>query len=304
MTDLPKDQNSFSSGLEDEEVTEEGHVEDDEDEEQGWGVEVTGGHIGQVTVTVPWNALLIDDSSIEVTNLQISLKPKPRETDGASMLESMWSSVSSSMQLAKECLEKEGTGADVNQLNAQNPIEGLEKFAQTIENILKRVKAKFLNTEIRLEYIPPNNDETEHESDADDDDNDEECNKRISNKCIPIVRIDGTQEVRVKVKEIQNISGPKVSLDLQIGAVFIFLSPRQIHLLTHFYDVYFNDAPAAHPSHHIQTAPVETEEKVLLGGGWSDPMENYPTRVDPFNSKFPPKSPVFQAKSKKKHLRF
>lgn len=31
MTDLPKDQNSFSSGLEDEEVTEEGHVEDDED---------------------------------------------------------------------------------------------------------------------------------------------------------------------------------------------------------------------------------------------------------------------------------
>lgn len=86
------------------------------------------------------------------------------------------------------------------------------------------------------------------------------------------------------MKEIQNISGPKVSLDLQIGAVFIFLSPRQIHLLTHFYDVYFNDAPAAHPSHHIQTAPVETEEKVLLGGGWSDPMENYPTRVDPFNS--------------------
>lgn len=103
-------------------------------EEQGWGVEVTGGHIGQVTVTVPWNALLIDDSSIEVTNLQISLKPKPRETDGASMLESMWSSVSSSMQLAKECLENEGNGADVNQLNAQNPIEGLEKFAQTIEN--------------------------------------------------------------------------------------------------------------------------------------------------------------------------
>lgn len=103
-------------------------------EEQGWGVEVTGGHIGKVTVTVPWNALLIDDSSIEVTNLQISLKPKPRETDGASMLESMWSSVSSSMQLAKECLENEGNGADVNQLNAQNPIEGLEKFAQTIEN--------------------------------------------------------------------------------------------------------------------------------------------------------------------------
>lgn len=45
------------------------------------------------------------------------------------MIESMWSSMSSSMQLARDCLEREG-GA-----NTQNaPMEGLERFAQIIDN--------------------------------------------------------------------------------------------------------------------------------------------------------------------------
>lgn len=46
------------------------------------------------------------------------------------MLESMWSSMSSSMQLAQECLEKEG---DVP-LVQSNTIDGLERFAQLIDN--------------------------------------------------------------------------------------------------------------------------------------------------------------------------
>lgn len=87
------------------------------------------------------------------------------------MLESMWSSMSSSMQLAQECLERnedeESTGA--------SSMEGLEKFAQTIDNskkvrrsfesivkfcfaVLNRIKAKFINTEIRFEYLPKGSD--------------------------------------------------------------------------------------------------------------------------------------------------
>lgn len=50
------------------------------------------------------------------------------------MLESMWSSMSSSMQLAQECLEK--NGSEDNEIEMQSPsnMEGLEKFAQTIDN--------------------------------------------------------------------------------------------------------------------------------------------------------------------------
>lgn len=50
------------------------------------------------------------------------------------MLESMWSSMSSSMQLAQECLEKnEGDEHVAASANTPN-MEGLEKFAQTIDN--------------------------------------------------------------------------------------------------------------------------------------------------------------------------
>lgn len=92
------------------------------------------------------------------------------------MFESMWSSMSSSMQLAQECLEKtedeEAASASTNTPN----MEGLEKFAQTIDNskttsdralvkvlitlitVLNRIKAKFIDTEVRLEYLPKDSD--------------------------------------------------------------------------------------------------------------------------------------------------
>uniref|UniRef100_A0A182PNM0 Autophagy-related protein 2 n=1 Tax=Anopheles epiroticus TaxID=199890 RepID=A0A182PNM0_9DIPT len=145
-------------------------------EGQGWGIEVTGGHIGSVTVNVPYDSLLAKDSSIEVSNLMISLRPKARPTDGTSMLESMWSSMSSSMQLAQEYMERESTGgsladgysthgrgggaggsASTQQLPA-SAMEGLENFAQIIDNVLNRIKAKFLDTEVRIEYLSPEGD--------------------------------------------------------------------------------------------------------------------------------------------------
>uniref|UniRef100_A0A1Q3FUU4 Autophagy-related protein 2 n=2 Tax=Culex tarsalis TaxID=7177 RepID=A0A1Q3FUU4_CULTA len=128
-------------------------------EGQGWGIEVLCGHIGAVTVNIPYEAPLAKDSSIEVTNLSISVRPKARSTDGTSMFESMWSSMSSSMQLAQECLEREGTGGQETPTSAPaTTIEGLEKFAQIIDNVLNRIKAKLVNTEIRLEYLPPDSD--------------------------------------------------------------------------------------------------------------------------------------------------
>lgn len=75
-----------------------------------------------------------DDSFIKLTGLYFELRPKSRPKDGPSMIESIWSSMSSSMQLAKDCLEHEGIG-DGSTAGAQNtPMEGLERFAQVIDN--------------------------------------------------------------------------------------------------------------------------------------------------------------------------
>ena len=48
---------------------------------------------------------------------------------GTSMFESMWSSMTSSMQLAEECL-KQGNSDE----KEAEPLEGLELFAQTIDS--------------------------------------------------------------------------------------------------------------------------------------------------------------------------
>ncbi|KAM7402973.1 hypothetical protein PAMA_003750 [Pampus argenteus] len=57
------------------------------------------------------------------------------------------------MQLAKECLNQKLTD-DMGE-NFQ-PFEGLEKFAETIETVLRRVKVTFLETVLRIEHIPEN----------------------------------------------------------------------------------------------------------------------------------------------------
>lgn len=98
-------------------------------ESQAVDIEVVAGNIGKIELNVPWNALMSEDTNVEVNKPFLHLRPKCRPKDGASMIESMWSSMSSSMQLAKDCLEQENGSSSSNQ-----PMEGLERFAQIIDN--------------------------------------------------------------------------------------------------------------------------------------------------------------------------
>lgn len=81
---------------------------------------------------VPWNALMTNDSSLSITDMTITLRPVTRCQSGTTMLESMWSSVSSSMQMAEECMKQ--IDDDIPFLNHNNTLIGLEKFAETIDN--------------------------------------------------------------------------------------------------------------------------------------------------------------------------
>ncbi|XP_023172894.1 uncharacterized protein LOC111600823 isoform X1 [Drosophila hydei] len=122
-------------------------------EDQGWAFEVISGHIGCLTAMVPWNALMTNDSSLNVSNLTITLRPVTRCQSGTTMLESMWSSVSSSMQMAEECMKQ--IDDDIPFLNHNNTLIGLEKFAETIDNVLNRIHANLTNTTINIEYMLP-----------------------------------------------------------------------------------------------------------------------------------------------------
>uniref|UniRef100_A0A8C9WD17 Autophagy related 2B n=1 Tax=Scleropages formosus TaxID=113540 RepID=A0A8C9WD17_SCLFO len=111
--------------------------------------EVTEGFIKTISLTVPWAFLLQENCALEVTGLEMVFRPRPRM---ASSTEPMyWSSfMTSSMQLAKECLNQRLTDELGEGLQ---PLEGLEKFAETIETVLRRVKVTFLETVLRIEHL-------------------------------------------------------------------------------------------------------------------------------------------------------
>ncbi|XP_021929227.1 autophagy-related protein 2 homolog B-like isoform X2 [Zootermopsis nevadensis] len=121
-------------------------------EQQNLPIEFVDGYISHMLVSIPWSSLLSDSSFVEVKGLVLTIQPKQRADCGASMFESMWNSMTSSMQLAEECLKQGSSdGRDSEQCQ---PLEGLELFAQAIDSILSRVKVKFADTVIRLEHVP------------------------------------------------------------------------------------------------------------------------------------------------------
>uniref|UniRef100_A0A671XNC5 Autophagy related 2A n=1 Tax=Sparus aurata TaxID=8175 RepID=A0A671XNC5_SPAAU len=116
-------------------------------ESLGAPLEIVDGFVSSIAVTIPWQALLTDHCTLEVSGLQITCRPKYRggwDSQG-------WSSgMTSSMQLAQECLK------DPPEASEEPPaqLEGLEMFAQTIETVLRRIKVTFIDTIVRIEHHP------------------------------------------------------------------------------------------------------------------------------------------------------
>jgi autophagy-related protein 2 len=67
------------------------------------------------------------------------------------MINSM--TMTTSMQLAEGCLKQDDEDP-INDFPQNTTYEGLELFAQALETVLARVKVRFVDTTIRVEYIP------------------------------------------------------------------------------------------------------------------------------------------------------
>ncbi|KAI4495649.1 hypothetical protein M0802_008484 [Mischocyttarus mexicanus] len=118
-------------------------------EQQNLPLEFVDGFISEMSISIPWSALLSEASYAEVTGLRLTVQPRQRTENGTSMFESVWSSMTSSMQLAQECLQQDASNAGNTQ-----PLEGVELFAQAIDSVLCRAKVRFVDTVIRLEHVP------------------------------------------------------------------------------------------------------------------------------------------------------
>uniref|UniRef100_A0A8C4NVP2 Autophagy related 2A n=1 Tax=Dicentrarchus labrax TaxID=13489 RepID=A0A8C4NVP2_DICLA len=114
-------------------------------ESLGAPLEIVDGFVSSIAVTIPWQALLTDHCTLEVSGLQITCRPKCPEIQ-----KSLNPLMTSSMQLAQECLK------DPPEASEEPPaqLEGLEMFAQTIETVLRRIKVTFIDTIVRIEHQP------------------------------------------------------------------------------------------------------------------------------------------------------
>uniref|UniRef100_A0A674I539 Autophagy related 2A n=1 Tax=Terrapene triunguis TaxID=2587831 RepID=A0A674I539_9SAUR len=111
-------------------------------------LEIVDGFINSIAVTIPWSALVTENCTVEVTGLQITLcGPRGRPGPGSAESQSWSSCMTTSMQLAQECLKDQAE-------EPPQPLEGLEMFAQTIETVLRRIKVTFLDTIVRVEHVP------------------------------------------------------------------------------------------------------------------------------------------------------
>ncbi|XP_065067241.1 autophagy-related protein 2 homolog B-like [Rhopilema esculentum] len=129
-------------------------------ESVGIPLEIIDGFISSISVAVPWTSLLSESCHIDLNGLELTLAPKQRfdPFNHGNMFDSTmsWSSMNmtTSMQLAQQCLKQDATAGEEQAESAQM-FEGLEAFAQTIESVLSRIKLSFTNTIIRLENILP-----------------------------------------------------------------------------------------------------------------------------------------------------
>ncbi|XP_053305388.1 autophagy-related protein 2 homolog A [Spea bombifrons] len=123
-------------------------------ESTGAPLEITDGFIGSISVTIPWSALVTENCTVEVSELQITCRPKYRNGSLGRESHSWSSCMTTSMQLAQECLKEQAEEPS----DPPQPIEGLEMFAQTIETVLRRIKVTFLDTIVRIENTPTEGD--------------------------------------------------------------------------------------------------------------------------------------------------
>lgn len=96
-------------------------------------------------------------------------------------------------------------------------------------------------------------------SDCDDDDH----VQVFRSDPIAIAKLLNRQEFRIKMKQADNIPGPKVQLEITLGSLSVFVSPRQLHLLLRLSDVLLADSTDTKekesPMHKGHQSPMDID---------------------------------------------
>nr|XP_044618070.1 autophagy-related protein 2 homolog A isoform X2 [Equus asinus] len=233
-------------------------------------LELVEGFVGSIEVAVPWAALLTDHCTVHVSGLQLTLQPRQGPGPGAADSQSWASCMTTSLQLAQECL-RDGLPEPSE---PPQPLEGLEMFAQTIETVLRRIKVTFLDTVVRVEHSPGDGEHgvavevhvqrLEYCDEAVRDPSQappvdvhqppaflhkllQLAGVRLHFEELPaqeeppepplqIGSCSGYMELTVKLKQNEAFPGPKLEVAGQLGSLHLLLTPRQLQQLRELLD--------------------------------------------------------------------
>jgi autophagy-related protein 2 len=118
-------------------------------------------------------------------------------------------------------------------------------------------------------------------SNKDVDDSDDEGEEVYRSEMLLIGSISGRQEIRLNMKLTENIDGPKVSLEIMLGAFTLFCTPRQFHMLLLLCDILINGETVSSASKANATSN-DDNERVL-----KEKLREMHTREDEMKKKFP-----------------
>lgn len=103
------------------------------------------------------------------------------------------------------------------------------------------------------------------------DDSDEEAENIHRSEMVMIGRLMTRQEIRVNMKLAENVDGPKVTLNMSIGALTLFFTPRQLHMLLLLCDILINEEPSESDGEMLKEMspprPSRVEEEKRRFGG-------------------------------------
>ncbi|XP_018409817.1 PREDICTED: autophagy-related protein 2 homolog A [Nanorana parkeri] len=277
----------------------------------GAPLEIIDGFIGSISVTIPWSALVTENCTLEVSQLQVTCRPKYRAASGGPESHSWSSCMTTSMQLAQECLKEQAEEPS----EPSQPIEGLEMFAQTIETVLRRIKVTFLDTIIRIENMPVDSDTGTaleiHIKRLD------YCDEAVrdsgpsfpvdvhqppafiqkilqlsgvslhyedgptqptppSSPTLQIGSCSGCTELIIKLKQNDMFPGPKLDIDGKLGSLHLFLNPSQIANLQQLLDALSLSESSSIREKLLKSRPLDMEDLKLIEQDLNQQLQSGP----------------------------
>lgn len=103
------------------------------------------------------------------------------------------------------------------------------------------------------------------------DESDDEVDNVYRSEMVLIGSLMNRQEIRINMKLAENIEGPKVGLQMSIGALTLFFTPRQMHMLLFLCDILINEQPSSGENEMLKEMspprPSRVEEEKRRFGG-------------------------------------